>query len=330
MTTQGVIPDADSSPEAFPEIDLHGGTVLLIDDDPAIRAAAREHLSEDGLFTNFYEASNGLEGFKILANRASELDLVLCDLEMPEFDGLKFLQMRATRADFAGVPVIFLTSRGEVSHRVKGLEMGANDYLTKPVAREELRLRARNQLQIRRLEIALRRAVAELGRLSRTDALTGLPNRRHFVEALEREFQRAARYGSSLGLLIIDIDHFKRVNDTWGHLAGDKVLRDVAGILAYGLRQSDIAARFGGEEFAVLLPETDLEGATLVAERYRLDIAARQFTVESTSLQLTVSIGIAALPRTKADDATEFLRRADATLYLAKEAGRNRVMGAAD
>jgi diguanylate cyclase (GGDEF)-like protein len=325
-----LIPDAESNPEAFPEIELRGGTVLLIDDDATIRAAAREHLAEGGLFTTFFEATNGLEGFKVLANHAAELDLVLCDLEMPEFDGLKFLQMRATRADFASVPVIFLTSRSEVGHRVKGLEMGANDYLAKPVAREELRLRARNQLQIRRLEIALRRAVAELARLSRTDALTGLPNRRHFVESLEREFQRSSRYGSSLGLLVFDIDHFKRVNDTWGHLAGDKVLRDVAGILAYGLRQSDIAARFGGEEFAVLLPETDLEGATLVAERYRLDIAARQFQVDSTSLQLTVSIGIAALPRTKADDATEFLRRADAALYQAKEAGRNRVVGAAD
>lgn len=324
------MPDAESSPEAFPEVELRNGTVLLIDDDAGIRAAAREYLAEDGLFTTFHEAGNGLEGFKILANRAADLDLVLCDLEMPEFDGLKFLQMRATRADFAGVPVIFLTSRGDVSYRVKGLEMGASDYLAKPVSREELRLRARNQLQIRRLEVALRRAVAELGRLSRTDALTGLPNRRHFVDALEREFERSTRYGGSLGLLVIDIDHFKRVNDTWGHLAGDKVLRDVAGILAYNLRQSDIAARFGGEEFAVLLPETDLEGAVLVAERYRLEIAARQFKIDGAGLQITVSIGAAALPRTQAADATELLRRADAALYKAKESGRNRVADAAD
>lgn len=324
------LPDADLHPEAFPEVELRGGAVLLIDDDATIRTAARAHLSEDGLFTRFFEATNGLEGFKILANHAQELDLVVCDLEMPEFDGLKFLQMRATRADFENVPVIFVTSRGETAHRVRGLEMGASDYLIKPVAKEELRLRARNQLQIRRLQSALRRAVADLARLSRTDPLTQLPNRRHFVESLEKEFQRAERYTNPLGLLVIDIDHFKRVNDSHGHLVGDKVLRDVAGILAYGLRQSDIAARFGGEEFAVLLPETDLDGAMLVAERYRLEVAGREFKADDLSLRITVSIGVASLPRTTAVDATELLRKADAALYRAKDEGRNRVVAGVD
>lgn len=315
-------------PDAFPEVDLKNGVALLIDDDESVRRKVREDLSEEGLFTRFHEAGNGLEGFKILANHAAELDVVLCDLEMPEFDGLKFLQMRAAREDFAAVPVIFLTSRSETTHRVRGFEMGASDYLAKPVSKQELRLRARNQLKIHRLQTALRKVVGELSRLSRTDPLTQLPNRRHFVETIEREYQRAERYEGALGLLIIDIDHFKTVNDTHGHLVGDKVLRDVAGILAYGLRQSDMAARFGGEEFAVLLPETDIEGAMLVAERYRREVAGREFKVDDLRLQLTVSIGVASFPQNPAKDATDLMRIADEALYAAKQQGRNRSIAA--
>jgi len=313
----------------FPELDLGRGTVLLIDDDASMRQAYREYLGEDDRFTTFYEAANGIEGFQVLANDADDLDLVLCDLEMPEFDGFKFLQMRATRQDFAAVPVIIVTSRQEQAQRIRGLELGAADYLTKPVLKPELQLRAQHQLKIRRLQTELRSAIAELKHLSQTDPLTHVSNRRHFVELYEHEFERAYRYDTPLGIAILDIDDFKQVNDTYGHIVGDTVLKSVAQILSYGARQSDIVARYGGEEFAVLLPQTDLEGTFLVAERYRHEIDARQFRTKQATFQLTVSVGIAALPETPFETPTELLNAADKALYEAKAAGKNRT-GRAD
>lgn len=319
---------ADITPEEFPEVDLTNGSVLIIDDDAAIRRSLREYLADGDLFTRFAEASNGIEGFKVLANEHEHLDLVICDVEMPEFDGFKFLQMHSARKDFAATPVIILTSRSEAEHRVRGLELGAADYLVKPVIKEELRLRCRHQMMLKRMAAALRGAIRELSRLSKTDPLTGLANRRHFVEVVEAEFRRAERYGSSLSLLVMDIDNFKSINDTYGHLVGDRVIKEVAGILGYSLRQSDLAARYGGEEFAVLLPQTDLAGATLVAERYRREVEKHTFKTDRAEFHVTLSIGVGAIPELGAVNVTDLIRRSDDALYQAKQAGKNRVVQA--
>lgn len=314
----------DLSPEQYPKIDVHNGSVLIVDDDASTRQTLKAYLADKSLFTRFYEASNGLEAFKILANQLNSVDLVLCDLEMPEFDGFKFLQMQATREDFQSVPVIVVTSRDEVEYRVRGLNLGAADYLTKPVQKEELRLRAHHQLRIRRLQEALRKAIRELTLMSKTDALTGLSNRRAFMERSELEFARAARYKGKLGLIIMDIDDFKKVNDTYGHLAGDDVLKAVAGVLVKGLRQSDLAARFGGEEFAILLPETDLRNALTVAERYRNEVQKLSFEFEGRHVAVTISAGVAGYPETTLESVEELVRKADTGLYAAKENGKNR------
>lgn len=314
---------SDVTPEQYPKIDVHNGAVLIVDDDASIRRALRAFLAEGDLFSRFYEASNGLEAFKILANELHNVDLVLCDLEMPEFDGFKFLQMQSTREDFQSVPVIVVTSRDESEHRVRGLNLGAADYLTKPVQKEELRIRAYHQLRIRRLQEALRRAIRDLTQMSQTDPLTGLANRRAFMTRSEHEYARADRYKGKLALILLDIDDFKRVNDTYGHLAGDDVLRAVATVLTRGLRATDLAARYGGEEFAILLPETDQKSALRVAERYRSEVQKLSFKFDSKDVSITISLGVAALPENHTTGLEDFLRKADTALYAAKETGKN-------
>jgi diguanylate cyclase (GGDEF)-like protein len=165
----------------------------------------------------------------------------------------------------------------------------------------------------------------ELERLTRVDDLTGLYNRRYFMERLERETKRSARYGSDLGFLIVDIDHFKRVNDTYGHLVGDRVLREVAAVISELARVTDLAGRFGGEEFCVALAETDLRGTRAFGERVREAVAARWFWgVDVPRLRVTCSVGVTRF-RPLEDSATELIRRADEALYEAKRGGRNRV-----
>lgn len=309
----------------LPRISLREGTVLLVDDEPLQRQYYRTALEKDRLFVRFFEAENGLKGFKLLNELEKELDLVLCDIEMPEFDGFKFLQMRSTREGTQRIPVIIITGRESQEHRIRGLSLGASDYLQKPVDPEELRLRAQHQLGLKRYREGLEQALEELRKLSITDPLTGVANRRFFMDFLTREFYRAMRYQHPLALIVGDLDHFKKVNDTYGHQAGDAVLKGFSRILLYNKRQSDQVARYGGEEFALVLPETDLKGGILVAERIRHEVEVADFSYGGKKIPVTVSFGVVAYPESQASSVEEFFRLADRALYRAKEQGRNRV-----
>jgi diguanylate cyclase (GGDEF)-like protein len=315
-------------PEGIPEIPritMDQGMVLLVDDDPFQRRFYQEILGRNHLFTQFLEADNGIKGFKLLNEHEQDLDLVLCDVEMPEFDGFKFLQMRGARRELMQIPVIIITGRESQESRNRGLLLGASDYLQKPVDPEELYLRAQKELKLRRAYQGLNRALEELRKLSITDPLTGLKNRRHFMDFLTREFHRAIRYGHPLGLIVADLDHFKKVNDRYGHQAGDYVLKHFAEILQYNQRTSDLCARYGGEEFAVVLPETDLKGATLVAQRLCHEVEASVFTYRNEKIAITASFGVSAHPDSGAKSVGDLIRLADQALYRAKEKGRNRV-----
>jgi two-component system, cell cycle response regulator len=298
-------------------------SVLVIDDSTAIREQVVRTLKEVALFDHYQEARDGLEGFKALIE--SKADLVICDVDMPRMDGFKFLQLVESRPELLGVPIIMLTGILDFDSKVKGLEQGASDYLTKPFDAGELVARVKVQLKIKSLQDELKRTNALLKKLTNIDHLTNLFNRRYLAEILEGEFFRARRNKEYLSLVIVDIDYFKNVNDTYGHQNGDIVLAAVASLSQRQLRAYDSAARYGGEEFVLVIPGTALSGAVLVAERLRQAVLEFAFPAPMEDLTVTVSLGVATFPSPMVDSVDSLFRQADEALYRAKQNGRNRV-----
>lgn len=299
-------------------------TLLIIDDSATLRQQVVETLKNAGVFKNFLEAVNGIDGFKMLIDH--DVDVVLCDLEMPGMDGMKFLDMRNAHGQVRDTPVIMLTGREGQDQKIRGLERGASDYLLKPFDPGELIARVRVQLKIKQLQDHLREQNKKLEELSNTDPLTQLANRRFLMQSLEKEFKRSVRNQEPLALIMADIDHFKRINDTCGHQQGDVVLRAVAKAIVAELREYDLASRFGGEEFALLLPGAKLAQATAAAERIRKRVANLKFEGCLNQLGITISLGVASGPRKDIQEIDDLVRLSDDALYAAKREGRNRVV----
>ena len=298
--------------------------VLIVDDNAMIRNEIKAVLMRDGGFTHFMEAADGLTAFKTIMETPP--DLVLCDLVMPGFDGLKFLGLKASRKELEQIPVIMLTAEDDLDRKAEILERGASDYVTKPFHEKELLARVRIHTKLKRLQDELREMNARLEALSVTDALTGLANRRLLITRLDEEVRRARRTKVPLAVVMFDIDHFKEVNDTYGHPMGDVVLRNIGAMLNTSLRATDLAARYGGEEFTLVLPYTDAVAALQVAETLRQKLAAMDHLLGDATIRKTVSMGVSAREgQAGVPDAEELLKRADEALYRAKQGGRNRV-----
>jgi len=299
-------------------------TLLMIEDSPGQRAEIRRALEPVGLFQRILESGDGLQGLKLLL--AERPELVLCDVEMPGLDGERLLQVKESRPEVRDVPLLFLTADPDLDRRARLLEQGASDLIAKPFHPSELVARLRLHLNLKRLQDELREKNEALSRLSTTDSLTGLRNRRYVDEVLAIEVLRAQRYGSPLSVLMADLDHFKEVNDAHGHLVGDEVLRRVADLLRQNLRVTDVGGRYGGEEFIVIMAQNPVEGARLLAERWREAVAEARFeVVPAGALEVTLSVGVAGYDRDKHHSAVDVVAAADAALYRAKQAGRNRV-----
>ena len=298
-------------------------SVLIIDDSVTVREQIIRTLEPFKLFDRCYEAEDGLDGFKKLLS--SPVDIILCDLEMPRIDGFKFLNMLKNRPELQDVPVIILTGMNDRERKLKGLEQGASDYITKPFDHEELVARVKIHLKIKTLQDELKRSNEKLQKLSNTDHLTELFNRRYMMEVLEKEVQRSVRKGSDLSIIMLDVDHFKQVNDRYGHLQGDVILKRVALQLKQELRSYDCAARYGGEEFISILPDSSLQQSLLVADRIRLAIQAFKFDGPLAPLCLTASLGVAHFSMEQSVTVDGFIKQADDALYRAKANGRNRV-----
>ena len=301
------------------------GRILIVDDDALIRREIQRTLREDPTFTEFHEATDGLAGFKRLLDRA--VDVVVCDLVMPGYDGLKFLALKASRRELEGIPVLMLTAEADGDRKAEILERGALDYVTKPFHEKELLARVRIHHKLKVLQDELREKNQLLEMISVTDPLTGLFNRRHLMSRLEEELARTVRYENPLSVVMIDIDHFKQVNDQFGHAMGDEVLRTVGRMLKETVRATDVAARLGGEELMLMLVHTDLNGAKQVAENVRTRLEATEHRLDGAMVKRTASFGVASLEgRDKKASVELLLRRADEALYRAKQTGRNRVV----
>jgi two-component system, cell cycle response regulator len=302
-------------------------TVLVVDDARSNRQFVAELLESRKLCDECLFAEDGLVAFKVLRANPG-VDLVVCDLDMPRCDGLKFLRLKGTDTAFENIPVIVLTGADDVARKVQALSSGASDYVVKPYEPSELAARIGVHLKLRKLQAELVRANGELQRLTQIDPLTDVSNRRHLSQKLEEEYLRARRYDRPLSLGLLDLDHFKRLNDTFGHPAGDLALVETAKIIKATLRRHDLVARYGGEEFAMLLPETPADRAILAFERVRSAIENAEIKYDSVRLPVTASLGVASFPHQLVTKPSDFITLADAALYDAKRSGRNRVVAA--
>jgi diguanylate cyclase (GGDEF)-like protein len=294
-------------------------TVLIVDDEPQ-----NIHLLVDALCDEheLIVATSAWEAIK-RADSQNPPDLILLDVMMPEMDGWDVCHELKANPTTESIPIIFVTTRDDVMDEAKGLAAGAVDYITKPFSPEIVRARVHTHL-------ALKAQADMLASLSAIDDLTGLPNRRRFNQRMEEEWRRATRTGSSVTVVMMDVDHFKQYNDNYGHGTGDDCLRRVAQALRKVVhRAADVVARYGGEEFAAILPATGAEDGMQVAERFRQAVNSLRLEhgYSSTNEFITISVGVATCVPGLREKPHDLLETADRMLYEAKGKGRNCVVG---
>jgi len=303
--------------------------ILIVDDHEDNVELLRARLEARG-----YETDTAADGQQALEHvRAAPPDLILLDVMMPKVDGIEVAKRVKSDSTLPFIPIIMQTALDSTESKVEGLDAGADDYITKPINFAELEARVRSLLRIKALQEEVERQKSSLEqlnerllRISQTDGLTGLFNRRHIEEELQHMYQHSARLAEPLSVVMVDLDKFKSVNDTYGHQAGDEVLRQLAEILTKAIREIDRVGRYGGEEFMLLLPGTMAEEAVTFAERVRQNLESHTFTFEGGSLQRTGSFGVATFPHTRIKNCDSLVRAADDALYVAKETGRNKVV----
>lgn len=298
--------------------------LLLVEDSDTSAALIIRHLS--GHY-NVLHARDGEEAWNMLSAE-SKIDLVVTDIQMPRLNGHELLLKirRSEKSRLNSLPVIVMTSANDDSERNLAFTNGANDFLTKPIDPVELQARVGVHQKLARTIRELETHRHLLQEQATTDPLTKLKNRRAFSEFGLQHFLLAQRHGSDLSVIEFDIDHFKKINDTYGHPGGDEVLIAVAKMLLASIRTSDVAARLGGEEFALLLPNTNRVGSAVLAERIRAAIENNKFSVAGKTLSLTVSAGVASFGASTRDSLDQLMQVADRRLYMAKQSGRNRVV----
>jgi two-component system cell cycle response regulator len=254
----------------------------------------------------------------------NRFDLIFLDYVLPDGEGMDLL--RTIDEKKIEIPVVIITGQGDELIASQVIQAGAYDYLPKAnINYKSLSRVINNTLEKHRLKKEVKIAVQKMAEMSIRDELTGLYNRRYFIEALERELAGARRHKKELVLCMMDLDHFKQVNDTYGHPVGDMVLEEFAKILKQSVRQSDIICRYGGEEFAAILPDTNIKSARTLCERFRKMVAANRFDHNASHFQVTISIGISCFSKDLDPALKELIRLADDALYRAKNEGRNRI-----
>jgi diguanylate cyclase (GGDEF)-like protein len=302
---------------------------LVVEDDLSTRLLIKKIVENEGY--EVLEAEDGHEAWSIFQKEKDNIYIALLDWMMPKMDGIELCRRIRKTPVTHYIYIMFLTSKRDVKDIVEGLETGGDDYMTKPFIREELVSRIRVGGRIAVLQRKLNEANRKLQVLAITDPLTGILNRREFLKRFQVEIYRISREKKFYSLIMLDIDHFKRVNDTLGHTAGDMVLIEIADRIKAKLRPYDLIGRYGGEEFLIGTPGANSEIGRNIAERIRSSICKKPFHAGNKELDITASLGVtSAIPAENKKDIIHLLEdmieRADSALYRAKDAGRNRVM----
>jgi len=294
--------------------------VLIVQADSSERAFQKSLFAEAGM--SVIEAASGAEALDFLATDRPEL--VVLGRALPDMDGLDLLPTLKSN-DLEFVPVLVASNRSETAERVRGLQLGADDYVSRPCDPAELLARVRALLRTKQTHDRIRKLQSTLEQMVVNDPLTGLHNRRYLMDRLLQEMQRSDRHGEPLALAMLDLDSFKPINDQYGHVLGDKVLRAVGNAIAKSIRVSDIAARYGGDEFGVILPQTPPEGAMRVCERLLRAISELILQDETgKNCRVTASLGLAYYPADDVETPEDLVHSADGALYGAKRSGKNR------
>jgi diguanylate cyclase (GGDEF)-like protein len=297
----------DYSPDAKP-------VVLVIDDSADVHRLLRARLSQEEL--SFVSAYSGAEG--LIAAERMQPSLITLDLNMDGMDGFEVLRQLKAKPITQQIPVIILSTQASREDKVKAFDLGAVDYVAKPFEFTELRVRVRSAIRVHQL-------VQMLAQKAKVDGLTGLWNRAFFDGRWAEEFARASRYGQPLSVMLIDCDRFKSINDDFGHPAGDSLLQGLARIIQRECRQTDLACRYGGEEFIVIMPGTDADEATVLAERIRVGVESATWP-RHPQRRVTLSAGVVGCSGAPAVSADGWIEAVDQNLYRAKKEGRNRVI----
>lgn len=303
--------------------------ILVVDDHEDNIDLLRARLEARG-----YTVTGAFDGQDALEAVDREVpDLILLDWMMPRLDGMEVVRRLKANKDLPFIPIIMQTALDSTENKVEGLDAGADDYITKPINFAELEARVKSLLRIKKLQEALESREADLEKaneklteISMTDGLTGVDNRRALERRLKDQFEHSLRLNEPVAVVMCDIDKFKSVNDTYGHQAGDEVLKQFAQILMGEAREIDRVGRYGGEEFLLLLPGTVLDAAVTFAERVREKIEQHTFSYDGGTLSRTMSCGVAACPHPRIESRDGLIKAADEALYVAKETGRNRVV----
>ena len=296
------------------EDEKHPLTILVIEDHPDQRDLLAIVLQREGY--RVVTARNGVEAIEKL--QKEDVQIALSDIMMPKMDGFELIKNIRNDSALKGIYLILITARIQEGDRVRGLDLGADDYITKPFSFSELLARVRVGSRVVHYQ-------QNLEYQTQIDPLTGLFNRRAFERKIAEEFERAERYSHPVSVLLLDIDNFKNINDTYGHHGGDTALVKISETLKERTRRSDFPARYGGEEFVLILPETDQESALQVAGKIHEEIRSRSFGTCKSPFALTVSIGLSSTATKHYSDWREMLNDADRAMYVAKNSGKDRV-----
>lgn len=306
---------------AMDTISASGGSVLIVDADKRHAERVKGFLEAEHRVEILLEPADAV--FQI---SGGQYELALVSMSLGDFDPLRVASQIRTVDHSRNLPIILMSDEGDKPRVVRALDLGINDFISRPIERNELKARVRTQIRRHRYAMELRESVNHSIALAVTDDLTGLYNRRYFDRHLNVLLGKAHAQERNLAVMILDIDHFKSVNDTYGHDVGDVVLKEFSARVKRNIRGVDLACRFGGEEFVVLMPDTDVSNAELVAERVRQAVGERPFEIKGQRpLRVTVSVGVS-FNENEADTPESLIKRADQALYRAKREGRNRVI----